>query len=661
MNIKNKNIIWGLVLLTIILAGFYFRLKGLGKWPLAVDEYYLVKSSENIIKYGLPKWDLGGYYSRGLIQQYLTALLLLTGMKVEFASRIIPVIANVLEIPVLYIIGKKISGRLFASLIIFVFMFSVWEVEFARFARMYSLFQVFFVYYLYCLYNIILEKDERYWKWLFILSGISVFVYEGSIFLALLNFLPLVWNFDFRKLEFSKSIKYNFKKSRVIAAFLIIILCYLYNSFDFRTLGQTALLPVDFSHVINNESIIRSPLILFSYTFNSPLWFSLSILVATFNIFFLYKIFKNEHSFKYKIFISVMLLFSFLNLLGLAFYFLIMLLLINWIKPDDVKKIYKYFLLFISNLIFWTIFGILSVSWHSFFLHSEFTGSISSIKILWKEFINYPYFYETFVLFRNTLPKLTILILMLLGCGIFLSIFKKEKNQLIRVLFIIFLIILLLVDLLNLNYFDTRYFLFLYPLILILMFVSLERIINLIFNSLNMQKVLFVFLSTLILFFSEDFNLNHLVNIDSKEINYRINFPLVQKIHFYPRWDTRSPSEFINRNANDSDIVIINEQVNDFYLNKLDYIYRNYQGVEFPGESVDNGKKERWTDANLIYTNKQFIDLLKDNVHRKWLIVNTLWEKQTQEQNNFFRDFGKYAVYTNKDSSAIVYKIPGRN
>ncbi|HAB54058.1 MAG TPA: hypothetical protein DCE80_18075, partial [Ignavibacteriales bacterium] len=50
-----------LVLFISIVVGIIIRLQGLGKWPLAVDEYYIVKSSENILKYGLPQWDAGGY------------------------------------------------------------------------------------------------------------------------------------------------------------------------------------------------------------------------------------------------------------------------------------------------------------------------------------------------------------------------------------------------------------------------------------------------------------------------------------------------------------------------------------------------------------------------------------------------------------------------
>jgi len=159
------------------------------------------------------------------------------------------------------------------------------------------------------------------------------------------------------------------------------------------------------------------------------------------------------------------------------------------------------------------------------------------------------------------------------------------------------------------------------------------------------------------LLISEDFKLNHLLNIDSKEINFRINFSLAEKVHYYPRWDTRTPAEMINNNASSDDLIITNEQVNDFYLKRLDYVYIDYRG-KLQGVSVDQGKKELWTNANLFYDDKDLINFLLKANKTKWLIINTLWGIRILRQDNFFQSFKKYAVYANPDSSAILYKIP---
>ena len=59
-NRSKSDIILLAVLWAAIILGLWIRLKGLGKWSLAVDEYYTVASSESILKYGIPRWDLGG-------------------------------------------------------------------------------------------------------------------------------------------------------------------------------------------------------------------------------------------------------------------------------------------------------------------------------------------------------------------------------------------------------------------------------------------------------------------------------------------------------------------------------------------------------------------------------------------------------------------------
>src|SRR5262245_51357277 len=63
-----------------VLAGIVVRFKGLATWPLAVDEYYLARSVENVLRTGAPIYDCGGLYPRGLLIQYLSAFLQHTGL-----------------------------------------------------------------------------------------------------------------------------------------------------------------------------------------------------------------------------------------------------------------------------------------------------------------------------------------------------------------------------------------------------------------------------------------------------------------------------------------------------------------------------------------------------------------------------------------------------
>ena len=45
-----------------VAVGVLVRFRGLGTWPLAVDEYYLAQSVQNILRVGLPEYPCGGRY-----------------------------------------------------------------------------------------------------------------------------------------------------------------------------------------------------------------------------------------------------------------------------------------------------------------------------------------------------------------------------------------------------------------------------------------------------------------------------------------------------------------------------------------------------------------------------------------------------------------------
>ena len=55
------------------MAGLYARVDGLGSRPVSNDEYYFARSVERILETGSVRFPTGGYYTRGLLPQYLTA------------------------------------------------------------------------------------------------------------------------------------------------------------------------------------------------------------------------------------------------------------------------------------------------------------------------------------------------------------------------------------------------------------------------------------------------------------------------------------------------------------------------------------------------------------------------------------------------------------
>jgi len=66
-------------------VGIAARFWALGKWPLAIDEYYFAQSVQNVLHFGIPEFPCGGLYVRGLLLQYASALLQLAGDHVASA------------------------------------------------------------------------------------------------------------------------------------------------------------------------------------------------------------------------------------------------------------------------------------------------------------------------------------------------------------------------------------------------------------------------------------------------------------------------------------------------------------------------------------------------------------------------------------------------
>ena len=664
---KIKYYVSPFILFIAVFVGFYFRLKGLGKWPFALDEYYIIRSVQNIFKYGLPQFDAGGYYSRGVLYQYLIAALWSAGLKAEFASRIIPVFTNLLAFPALYMLGKKVSGKTLSLILLIYFSFSLWEIEFARFARMYSPFQAIFVWYLYNFYLLLFENKKSAYNWMLALSFVSIFVYEASIFLVIMNFLPLLWDFENKKFSignltriFSKT---NFIK--ILTAIVIFLIAYLYLSFDFRTFNQTDLLPPELKDYFDNLpklSKFRMPMVLLFTKSSGMLWLILKVLPALVIGLFIVYIFKDKNlTFENKFSLIAISFFALFNTYGLLIIFTVMFAMVNWldIKTFNKKLILRIIAVIGFTVLFWTIYAVFNTSWYEYFPRGKFTSTLAALKILWKQFLNYPNFYEMFVIFRNTLPKFTYLSILILFAGIIIAISKGEdRTKKFNFLFFVFTLLIFLVTFINTFYFDTRYFFFVFPLFLLLVFGSLQSTINFFIRNKSLQTVIFVVVSLFVAIISEDIGYDHLVNIDTARINFRKGFTKAEKIHYYPRWDSRSPSELVNKESHSDDVIITNDQICDFYLNRLDYIYKNYKSNDFRIESVEGGKRERWTNAKLIYTYKDFVERLFGSPKTKWLIINKMWGIKELEKLGFFEKIGPHLYYKSIDELTFLYKIP---
>ena len=662
MNIKlflKNNKFYIILVLIAICIGFYFRLKGLAEWPLALDEYYIVKSAQNILKYGIPEWTGGDLYLRGLLYQYCISGLLLLGVKAEFAARIIPVVLNFLALPPLFILAKKINGKLFATIILIVFIFSVWETEFSRFARMYVPFQTIFIWYIFFLYNYIIENKQSSLKWIFILSFLSIFIYEGSIFLVLLNLLPIAWNKETKRLDLSQLLKINFPQT--VIAVSIIIFTYFFSTAENRI--SPDYFPAGYmtthSHLFNSN-FLHIPQILLTTLANEKQWIIPFIVIVGFSLFNSVKIFKTDNRKWYnKLLFILLIIISLLNLFGFLILLLTIFLLLDWVQVKDIRHTEVRFIILslIINLIFWFLYAYYTSTWYSFFPDLSSFSKTAIIKKIFILLFNYPNNYFEFYRYAVTIPIYSLIFISSTAFVIY-KIVKTSYAESLHLRFITFLLLLLILLVCSIDTLlsETRYTFFLYPLVLFIVYSAFKIISENLFKNGLKEKISFVMLALIFFSISGDFNARHLINIDSKEINFRMNYKENMIRHYYPRWDVKTPADIVNKEKKANDVTIIDELNIEFYLNELDYIYVNYDHLRFRMIAIDGGKKERWTNANLIYTNQQLQNLFENTKGNVWFITI---HKPHLNEINFKENFKKFLYYTSIDKNIFVYKIPG--
>ncbi|MCB9210969.1 MAG: hypothetical protein H6609_16505 [Ignavibacteriales bacterium] len=650
---SNLNLVYWIVIGIAILLGTIIRLKGLGKWPLALDEYYIIKSSENILKYGLPQFPSGGYYTRGVLLQYMIAALISFGVKAEFAGRIFTVLANLITIPPLYLIAKKVGNQLIATIVIVIFCFSIWEVEFARFARMYTPFQAIFIWYMYFALKDFTNKNFKNYKWLIILSILSFLVYEGSIFLAVFNFVPFVTN---RKFEFHKFLW------AVVAFFSSAF----FNLFDFRTMNSNPIFPPQFSDAINAalfESPIKIPKILLPFADENIFSIILTILLIIVNIFILIKIIKLLQSKNFWSVFSVLFLglLALSNQFGLFILSFILLVFWNLFNISNSKKIIILLAtLFFVDLFYWFGFGLLIENWYSLFndFSSFTTWGISKRLIV--GFLNFPDNYNTFYNYLNTLPSLTVFSTLFAGALIIFVFLSKKDLSDIKFLFGSLIFVILLATIPTLLYDETRYTFFAVPLLLLFVTYSIYCILELVIkNNSNLRAILFVLITLSIFIFSNDFNYYHLANTDNEDVNYRMIYKdNHMKKHLYRRWDIQNPVDYVKKNLHNNDKIMINENSLEYYLPRVDYFNFDYMHEAFVAISTDYGKKERWSNADLIYSKDNLRNLIENRKSTIWYLVfpeNYLYDM------NFYEKYNPYLVFEGIDGLIKVYKFPKIN
>jgi hypothetical protein len=646
------------VLMGLALAvGTYCRMKGLGKSPFAIDEYYIATSVRNILEHGLPQFDCGGYYTRGVLLQYIVAPLFKYGSNDEFNFRLITVICNLLTVPGLYLLARRISGKTVACLVSILFCLSIWQIEFARFARMYAPFQMLFVWYFYFLYKAVILDESRAKKWLYLISFLSIFVYEGAIFLVLLNFLLLIGHKAWTRFQ------------QYVPSILIFSFALAFNVIDLHV-EESLPMDVPIQGKLGLNLPIEMPVFLVT-TLNSNLPWILAFLIplgiSVFAIWLLFAKYRSGETSRFELLqtcvFSLFIILSLLNLYGLLAIVLVFIVIVGlMIDGIDLRQIsIRYVAITLIAIgitfIFWLYYAIYNDSWRAL-LDTQRTSLIEHLLIL---FFKYPPIYSKIVVpwFRS-MPVLASLATLLSIFGLmYLAIrgCKERKGYLLSILILLGLGVVM--SILNQPHYEIRYTFFLYPILLLVVCISMKKLAMSMTRSISTYRMILAGLFLAFIFVSEDFGIDHLWNIDDDRIIYRIGMDYTKIKQYYPRFDFKNAATIVNEGLKSGDMVVSTVQGVPYYLRHLDYYFMHHDDPYFTSIIACEGKKDLWANANFIYKLDDLLNLLQNAKSTTWLIIQPKYLELDYPHLKYIgMIFNRYKVLQTVDGNIEVYKIP---
>gem|GEM_PF-935750 len=577
-----------------MLAGLYGRFKGLGTWPLGVDEFYISRSIDNVLRSGLPQFPCGGYYTRGLLYQYLVAGVRMTGLSPELAGRMISALSSLVVLPAAFLLARRIDGALAGWLTVIILCVSVWEIEMARFARMYAPFQAVFVWYLVYFLRLTVDKKASALGCMAAVSVLGVLFWEGGVLLGLANILAVLLAHEQGRLRAAEWL-------RLILLLALTALLFLATR-DLRGFAESADQGGGATESAGHLRLLTqwlAPLRL--HPAAACGW----LLPAGFAIassgFIL--------SFRHRVMAALGLVFALaaaaLHLFTITGGVLILMLLTGVMNRRDwSERRARYFVLSVLGFFaFWIVFE------HWIIAPNEIgearSGDGGEGPVLAQYLFGFPDVFDEIVRpWGRTVPILSVAIGLALIFWSYRTIFAPSPRlEPVRVLLSLILVMALAVGMTATERIETRYTFFLYPLFIVLAVAAVLSLIRSRHNAVRPLPLLVAAALPLACFgATEDFQPRHLAGIDSARINFRLDVSPAVAAHYYPRSDMRMVGEWLAANTRPGDVVINGIPNLDQYYSRFDYFFLDEDDARYEGYVCRDGHTDRWTNHRLLYT-----------------------------------------------------------
>jgi hypothetical protein len=594
-----------------VLGGIAARFKGLGTWSLAWDEYYLAQSIQYVLHTGLPRYPCGGLYSRGLLLQYIAALLQIAGLSAELAPRLIAALSSLLALIASFRIARRCGGTNVALLAVTLLALSVWEVEIARFGRMYAPFQAVFLWYVVFFLDYVVDRRTKALIPMLTLSVIGVLVWEGGALLALTNFLPPLLNGSGRITR--QDMRY------LLGVAVLFVPLYWFATADLRVLGTDNTLPADYQAPPDAPPLspLDGAVSPWHFLTRHPIWLVGALVPLAALVFALRWLWNFRDRPVAMLGLGLALAAAAIQQFFLCASVILLLLLMGLVQPKALgRRALPLHSAIVVSLGFWTVFGLWTPDWH------DPAGPLRSVLQLVYEFFSFPDFIrQVAVPWAHAVPRLAAALCVLLAAAIIRTIARNtdmRDNE--RMLLIILVTLLVAASAANTPRHETRYVFFLYPLALIVAITTIQEL------SKRAELLAPVATAALCLggfVLTEDFRPGHLIHIDSAEVNFRLGISSTEASQYPARGDIRGAARWLDSHvARGSDLVVNSFPGVDFYYPGADFFFMEFNDSRFEGWSCQSGSVDRWSNRPLLYS-INMLDSAARSHARVWLVIES--------------------------------------
>ena len=622
---SRSNFMTLLLVAVAALIGLYGRFKGIGIWPLGVDEFYISRSVDHILQGGLPKFLCGGYYSRGLIFQYLDAALRMVHLSPEVAGRLLAGVGSLLVLPAAYLLGRRIQGSQTGWLVVVVLLLSIWEIEMARFGRMYAPFQAVFCWYLVCYLRYTLDRKPAALIGMVLLSFIGVFTWEGGTLLGVANIFAVLQLHAHGRLR-----RGDWGRLAVLA--LVLILLFL-ASRDLRDVGVAAADVADGSPdaAAGGGSPGAAARILATLRMHWPWCVAFLIplgLAGAAGDFIAGFRSRWMSCAGLGLILVAGLAHAFTAALGLLA-LLLLLELISW-SELTAARCRPFWAALLASLLFWLAY----THWAG---GNAFQGLVNQPDV----------FQRILRPWGRTMPLLTVAAMLGIAYLFKRSLAASEGLTPARSLLSLLLLLVLAVGAIPTNRIETRYTFFLYPLIVMLLVSVVTR------------QRLAPWLAALLILggfaVGEDFQIRQVAHIDSAAVNFRIGMSSARADHYYPRNDMRGVAQWLEQHVAPGDVVLSGIPNLDQYYPGITAFYLEEDDNRYDAYVCPDGRTDRWTGHSVV----EKIDSLGSAVNSSHHLYATVYPdvEERLRQEALRRGWSMTPVFTALDGMTHIVSI----